>query len=164
MGRKSISLVSLSKLLEEKQALTATNLKLVKKFKDLWNISTYDAIVETKLLTERQLTDILADYFRLKRLYSISSSDIKANAFDVISFEQANMLHIFPRVCHEEGGGINLVLGDPTQKETIDFINNSHQKFNLCVYEKSLVKSAILKYYPISHQLPSLRAFVDEKT
>ena len=158
MGGKSLDLVSLSQLLAEKKALTKTNLILIEQFKEKWGVSTYDAIVETRLLTERELTDILADYFRVTRLYTISESEIFVGAFDEISFRDARHYSVFPMGADSGTGPIKLVLGDPTMKDTLEFISRSQRDYDFAVYEKSLVQAAVIKYYPISYQLPSLNS------
>ena len=156
MGGEQLNLASLSKLLNERQALTETNLSLVLKFKETWSVSTYDAIVETHLLTERELTDILADYFRVTRAYAINNEDIKDDAFEKLTFSDAREWCVFPLGTDEVKGEPKLILGDPTEEGLSEFLMEKFDSFHFGICEKSTINNAIMKHYPITSQLPSL--------
>ncbi|SME87738.1 hypothetical protein [Pseudobacteriovorax antillogorgiicola] len=156
MGGKNINLVSLSSLLEEKQALSPTNLQLIAKFKEQWGVSTYDAIVETHLLTERQVADILADYFRVTRVYAIAANDIKDDAFEAISFHDARRLAIFPLGTDPRKDEFKVVISDPTMVDLEAFLRDTLGAYQYSIHEKSRILDATLRFYPIVSQLPSL--------
>ena len=162
MDRKPFSLDALSKILIEKEAISETNLSLVNQFKDKWAVSIYDAVIETHLLSERDLADLLAEYFRVTRSYAISKVMIQEDAFDKISFLDARERSIFPLGTDLLKNEFKVVIGDPTDKLNMEFLSETLGSFNFFVSEKKLIQDAILKYFPITSQLPSLNNLEDQ--
>lgn len=157
MGGEFLSLDPLSLLLAKKKTLTESNLKLIKCFKEKWGGSTYDAIVESHLMMERELADFLAESHRVTRSYAISKAMIHDGAFDVITFDQAQEMSLFPLGKPEDKEEFVVVIGDPTDETVLKFLNENLSAFQYAVSEKKTIRDAILKYFPITSQLPNLK-------
>lgn len=156
MDRRPESIDSLMSLLIRSNLITETNAQLIHQFKSNWNLSTYDAVVETHLLTERQLSDVLADGLLLTRCYAISENDICPDAYDQIDFRTARAESIFPLGTNEVTRKLAIVVADPTQSGIVGQLLNRGD-VELSIFEKSRIQEAILQFYPIEYQLPSLR-------
>ena len=149
-------MMTLEQILVERVQLTESNLLLVNQFKENWKITTYDALVETHLMTERRLADLLAEHFRVTRVYALSKSMIKGNPFRWAKFADARELSVIPLSFDEDESLVHLMLADPTDQKVREYIESINRKVAFSISEKSLIQRAILKYYPITLQLPSL--------
>ena len=135
--------------------LTKSNVTLLENYVERWSVLPFDAIVETHLLSESVLADRMADLFQLTRMFAIEPQLIEPELLAKVPFATAKRLRVLPIRAEEPPHQSTLVLVDPTHpdlaklKAELDYIK-------LAVAEKSVIEDAILSYYPIELQLPSL--------
>ncbi len=149
--------LTLLSLLQEEKALTKTNLALLQDFQEKWNISAFEAILETHLLTEAQLADILASRSHLQRLYAIANRKMTPESYESIDFFAARKFGVFPLGRHGSENKMKIALYDPTRQETIDFLSELYEEHELLVAERGIVIEAINRLYPLSCQIPHLK-------
>lgn len=147
--------IGLLALLHEEKELTETNLKLVEAYQKKWDMDVFEAILETHLLSEAKLADVLAIHFKANRLYIIDENEIPPEIFEKIDFFSARSYGTFP-LGFTAQGSIKVALFDPTRRETLEFLDRNFETYELFICERRTVLEAINRLYPLSSQLPNL--------
>ena len=144
-------------ILVAKGLLNKDLIESVDLYMDRWKVSSYVALLETKMISESQLADCLAELLKIERVFSIDLDDIGEDSFKYISFRQAHTWAAFPIGLSPGGGSYTVILADPTNLGIIEGVNKViPQPVTYLVGESKLVKEAINKYFPIELQIPNI--------
>lgn len=148
----------LLELLLEKGAITRTSMRLTVDFCRRWQTDVYDAIVETNLLSEAQLSIFLAEHFSLDRFIEIETDEIRHELMDIIRYSDAKKYFCLPISC----GGTNrekltVVVPDPTDEARLKAIQQcAGKELILSVAGKSVIVRKIHEIYPPEAQINSV--------
>ena len=81
--------MKLLEALEDAGYITSTNVRMLAIFAEKWEVSSYDALLQTHIMAEQSLADAIAEVFKLDRLYSFDPSDVDFEALAMISWSEA---------------------------------------------------------------------------
>ena len=91
------------KLLNEFGELENEQLESIERFTEKWDASYFQAILETRIVSESRLANCLAEGLKLDRIFSIDGSDFGPQAFGFISYKHAKLYEIIPLGLMEDG-------------------------------------------------------------
>jgi type IV pilus assembly protein PilB len=129
-------------------------------FMGRWGLDAFRAVIETHLIEESRMADILSEELRIPRLNRIRLLVVEKEVFDFIPYEAALEHTVFPFELKSDGT-VKVAVADPTSQERVAKIGELvGKKIEVFVGERSEIISAIQKHYPLSKQLPSLVSMV----
>jgi hypothetical protein len=141
--------------LEETGYLTATNVRQIAHYAQRWNISTYEALLQTHILTEHSLADAIAETYKLERIYSFDLLDIDAGVLGKVPYADALAFQcLVPQ--RDEKGTYLVYLLNPQDKALNKFLHEHLVTFRTMILDKRLMQHCIEEAYPLDMQLPSL--------
>lgn len=141
--------------LEEAGFLTATNVRQIGHYSQKWNISTYEALLQTHILTEHSLADAIAETYKLERIYSFDLQDIDLNVLHKVPYAQALAFQcLVPQ--RDEKGSYLVYLLNPVDAALERFLREQLETYRVVVVDKRLMQRCIEDAYPVTMQLPSL--------
>ena len=147
-------------ILNESGELSSEQIESVKKFTYKWDVSYFQTILETRIVSEARLADCLSEQLKLDRIFSIDQSDFGPQAFGFISYKHAKSLEMMPLGITEDGE-YHIVVSDPTNDAMLEFLEKviTSSKIKLSVSERRIVLKSIDEFYPTGLQVPSLVRF-----
>ncbi len=136
-------------ILVREKYITETMCTLIDRYTTKWQVSAYDAVLDTSLLTESELAHAMASTCHIPRIYSLKDAVLAREAVKVIPFERARAKVVLPIKLPD--GRIELVLTDPTRVEIIEELEEGlGVTVKLAVAERSEITRAIDLLYPIA--------------
>jgi hypothetical protein len=136
-------------------SLSPAGRAMLERYMKTWGVSAFHAVLATELMSEAELANALARNLSLPRLYHLPTLMLAEEALAGVPFRRAREWECLP--LKGEGGGVELVLADPTRNDRIDEIKQGLRiEFTLAVAERSDILKAIDELYPLATQLPSL--------
>lgn len=143
-------------ILRARGLFSDTTQKVAAGFMLRWGVDAYRAVIETHLVEEGKLAEILAEEFRLPRQMRVRGLQVDKNVFDFIPYDVALEHTVFPFELKRDGG-LKIVMADPSVADRLAAIRVvAGQILEPYVGERSDIISAIQHHYPLSKQLPSL--------
>ena len=128
--------------------LSSSLLPVVRKFRDQWRLTDYDALIRCHIVTESELADVLAKALKVSRMESIPSTSVCRVSIAKLSRSDARNMVALPVVC--VGDGVSWVVSDPTNEGTIDLLRLlSVGDFKLAVAERQLILAAVDQVFPL---------------
>jgi hypothetical protein len=135
--------------------LTPTNVRMLEIFVDTWHCSPLQAIIDTHLMTEPELANVLATMFQMDRLYSLKNHRIDQKSTELLNFKESKENVAVLLV--DESGRYDLVVADPSDQEYITGLRSKATvSFTLAVCERREIVRAIDEKYPLVSQLPTM--------
>lgn len=129
-------------------------------FMERWGLDAFRAVIETHLVEESRMADILAEELHLPRLNRVRILVVEKNVFEFIPYETALDYTVFPFEVKSDGA-VKVAFANPTNQEKVAKIGELvGKRMEVFVGERSEIISAIQKHYPLSKQLPSLVSMV----
>jgi hypothetical protein len=128
---------------------------LVADFSRQWSISEFDALLETSVVSERDLARNLARILTIPLYEELPSIAIDPEAMSMLPFAHARTLRAMPlSFLDPERSALLVVFADPTCRDTIESVAEfTGCHIQLAVAESSVVRDAIDAHYPASQQL-----------
>ncbi len=135
--------------------MTPTNVRMLEIFVDTWHCSPLQAIIDTHLMTEPELANVLATMFQMDRLYSLKNHRIDQKSTELLNFKESKENVAVLLV--DESGRYDLVVADPSDQEYITGLRSKATvSFTLAVCERREIVRAIDEKYPLVSQLPTM--------
>ncbi len=147
--------MKLLKALQEAGYLTATNVQVVAHFAQKWNLSTYEATLQTHILAEHSLADAISEVFKLDRLYSFDASDVDSQVLSKISYAEAQEHQCFV-LARDDDATLQACLLNPLDERVMGFLEGRLGRFRPLVLDRRLMYRSIEEAYPLSLQIPSV--------
>jgi hypothetical protein len=152
---KSCGYQTLFSCLEKQKVLTPINVRMLEIFVDTWHCSPLQAIIDTHLMTEPELANVLATMFQMDRLYSLKNHRVDQKSIELLSFKESKENVAVLLV--DESGRYDLVVADPSDQEYITGLRSKVTvSFTLAVCERREIVRAIDEKYPLVSQLPTM--------
>lgn len=143
-------------ILRQRGLLSGSLQKVMSGFMSKWGVNAFRAVVETHVVEESKLADILAEELKLPRLTRVRILNVKKEIFEFIPYELALENVVFPFDLSEHGN-LHVVFADPSCISRIEEMEKiSGRKIEPFVGEHSEIIAAIQRHYPLTMQLPSL--------
>jgi len=155
-------MIDILQLLAEKGELGESNLAVLKRYIEKWQLTPFAALLETHIFAEDRLADQLAEIYQVQRVITIEEADLRDDSFELINYQQAKDLNCIVLRSDEDSKAL-LAVADPSQVAMQEFLSAVSFSFQLAIAESSVVEEAIDRYYPIEQQLPSLFRGLDPK-
>lgn len=134
--------------------LTASNHEMLSRFANRWNLTGFDAILETKILSETKLADEIAEIYGFVRLQALPFEALPESLFNAIDYKTARALEVMPLgdiLGHQK---FFVLLANPTDKNKVGMVRHLiGQDIELGIAERHLVRKMIDRFYPITMQL-----------
>ncbi|MFW7377867.1 MAG: hypothetical protein ACOH5I_03545 [Oligoflexus sp.] len=150
-------------LLAEKGELGESNLALIKQYIEKWQLSPYEAMLETHIISEDRLADQLAEIYQVQRVITIEEHELQVESFEKINYEEAKDLKCILLNVNSSPKPL-LVVADPSQDGLQKFLAKLPFSYQLAIAESTVIEEAIDRFYPIEQQLPSLFRGIDPKS
>lgn len=147
--------MKLLQALQDAGYLTPTNVQVVAHFAQKWNLSTYDATLQTHILAEHSLADAISEVFKLDRLYSFDPADVDPSALIKVSYAEAQLHQCFV-LNRDDDGTLQACVLNPLDDRVMSFLESRLQRFRPLVLDRRLMNRSIEEAYPLSLQIPSV--------
>jgi hypothetical protein len=135
--------------------LTEMNVRILSHFAQKWKMNTYDAVLETHIMSDQSLADAIADIFKLDRIYSFDASDLELNCLKLISFADAKRLKlIIPN--QDEDGTLQIFILNPLDEEVENFLRSKFHKYRHVILDRRLMIRALEEFYPLHMQVQTV--------
>lgn len=142
--------------LKQRDILSPSMERVVGNFSLKWGVSKFRALLETHLIDEGPLADLLADKLGYPRLTRVKILKVTKEVLALVPFDRALTLMVFPFELSELGR-LHVVLADPTLPNLISELEVLTGKtIEPFVGEYSDIIAAIQRHYPLTLQIPSL--------
>ena len=146
----------LLQILKHRGLMSSSTQKVVTSFMSKWNVDVFRAVIETHLVDESRIADILSEELKLPRLGRLRMLSVSEEVLRIIPYELALEVAVFPFEI-SESGRVHIVIADPSDAETVGRIASSAKRtVEIFVGERSEIISAVQMHYPLSMQIPSL--------
>src|SRR5687767_8739792 len=96
--------------------LSSNNVHMLKRFMNEWKVSAFDAIVESKIISEGRLSDIIAEQGQMVRMQIIDCAVIDHEVLLNLPYLVARQLNCLP-LRKDRQGRVVVVIADPTDLE-----------------------------------------------
>ncbi len=147
-------------ILRARGILSSSTQQVALGFMERWGLDSFRAVIETHLVEESKMADILSEDLNLPRLHRVRMLVVEKEVFEFIPYETALDYTVFPFELKSDGT-VKVAFADPTSEEKVAKINDlAGGRMEVFVGERSEIISAIQKHYPLSKQLPSLVSMV----
>jgi hypothetical protein len=141
--------------LKKRNLISNSLIKSIVGFMAKWDVDAYRAVVETHIIEESRLADILSDEFKLTRVARLRSRPVDLKALEFLSYASAVATDILPYAIDQDGR-LQVAIADPSRSECIKKLEERYGRpLVLHVAERSEIQSSIQRYYPLSMQLPN---------
>lgn len=147
-------------ILRGRGILSSSTQQVAVGFMERWGLDAFRAVIETHLVEESRMADILSEDLKLPRLHRVRMLVVEKDVFEFIPYEMALDYSVFPFEVKSDGT-LKVAFADPTNEERVAKISSlAGGRMEAFVGERSEIISAIQKHYPLSKQLPSLVSMV----
>lgn len=145
-------------LLLNNNVISNDMIRLVEAYCKKWGVTGYHGILETHLLQQDELADVLARILKLDRIFHIKEHDTLPQAICYLEHKRAQMWECFPNKLLDDGKRLEIIIADPTQPQRISYLKKYIPiPFDLAVGTQKVIRMAIDRYYPLEEQLPFLK-------
>ncbi len=146
---------SIMRALLSDRVLSEVSASLVADFSRQWSISEFDALLETSVVSERDLSKSLSRILAIPHYEELPSIAIDPEAMSMLPFARAREMRAIPLSFASSGrSALLVVFADPTCGDTIERVAKfTGCRVHLAVAESSVVRDAIDTHYPASEQL-----------
>ena len=146
--------------LRQRDILSSSMERVVGNFALKWGISKFRAVLETHMIDEGPLADLLADKLGYPCLTRVKILKVSKEILALIPFDRALELMVFPFELSELGR-LHVVLADPSRPDIIRELEVLTGKtIEPFVGEHGDIIAAIQRHYPLTLQMPSLLSVV----
>jgi hypothetical protein len=160
MSRDSSSRIF--EILKARGLLTTSTQRVIKGFMDRWKIDAFRACIETNVIEEAKMADILSDFLKLQRVHRLPSKLISNETFKIIPYNFALEEIVYPFELDSTGSRAKVAIADPTDPEKLKAICDITGKtVEFLVGERTEIIAAIQRHYPLAMQLPSLLSAIE---
>ncbi len=150
-------------ILRQRGLLSPSIQKVMLGFMAQWGVDAFRAVVETHIVEESKIADILSQELKFPRLTGVRILNVPKETLAFIPYNLALELVTFPFDINHEGR-LHVVFADPSDPERIKRLENWTKKsIEPFVGERSEIIAAIQRHYPLAMQLPSLVSFKTPK-
>jgi hypothetical protein len=147
---------SLLHILKNRGLMSPSTHKVISTFMSKWNVDVFRAVIETHLVDESRIADILSEELKLPRLGRLRMLSVSDDVLMAIPYDVALECAVFPFEI-SESGRLHIVIADPSDTVTIQRIGSVTKRVvEVFVGERSEIISAVQMHYPLAMQLPSL--------
>lgn len=141
-------------ILRKRGLLSGTSVRTVAGFMAKWSIDAYHAVLETHVVDEVRLADILSEEFKLPRISRIRSIAIDRDALNYLDYDRAMAWEMLPFRFGDEGD-LHVLIADPTNVNNIEYLKSAWGKpIKFFIGERTEIEVATQRRYPLSMQLP----------
>ncbi len=146
-------------LLNTSGHLSDSNVKMLMNFCKKWNTSGFNAILETRLMSESDLADTLAESLRIDRIFHLRSLNFEREAYKKVGFKRAKKFVCLPvGFIKSNSKFFEMVVADPTTCDS--WLKQLKEEFDceirIAIAEKGEILKALDELFPISEQIPDL--------
>jgi hypothetical protein len=128
---------------------------MLKRFMARWQVSAFEALMQTALLPEGELATALASLYHVDRLHHLDGVRLAADAPALVPFPLARQEAALLAAAGE--GRLELIVADPSPRDLFDVLKQGlKRELTLAVAERSDILRAIDELYPLPAQLPHL--------
>jgi Type II secretion system (T2SS), protein E, N-terminal domain len=143
-------------ILRQRGLLSPSMQTVVAGFMAKWGMDAFRAVIETHIVEESQIADILADKFGFPRLTRVKILNVPVETLSLVPYNLALDLAVFPFEMNESQR-LHVVFANPSNPEYILRLEVlTGKKIEPFVGELSEIIAAIQRHYPLELQLPSL--------
>jgi len=129
----------------------------VQKYAERWSCSYFQALLETGVVSETDIADILALIAHVPRLHGISSQDISSVVIGALPFDSAREIQAIPVAQVEGSSKIEVAVANPLDAAAMERLRReAKSEIVLAVGERSDIVSAIDGCYPLKDRWPSV--------
>lgn len=141
-------------ILRKRGILSGTSVRTVASFMAKWSVDAYHAVLETHVVEEARLADILSEEFRLSRISRIRSVPIDKAALKYLDYNRAMAWEMLPFRFGAEDE-LHVLMADPSNTNCIEHLKTSWGKaIKIFVGERTEIEIATQRNYPLTMQLP----------
>lgn len=153
----------LLEVLKRRGVLTTTLHKMVEGFMEKWEVGVYQAVVETHVIDESRLADILADEFKLPRVSRLRSRQVEPDVLSVLKYTDAMKLSTVAFAIDPDSG-LHVAVSDPCCSLGPSALHErGYFQFVTYVAERSEIEVFVQKSYPLIHQFPKTMLHLSSK-
>jgi len=143
-------------MLRERGLFSISTQKMAVGFMEHWGVDAFRAVIETHLVEESKIADILCDELKMPRLSRVRTLHVEKDVFEFIAYDVALEHTIFPFELKTDGT-LKVAFADPSSRLKLEKIQElASRPIEPYIAERSEIISAIQRHYPLSKQLPSL--------
>ena len=143
-------------ILLQRGVLSPTIEKIIVGFSNKWGISAFKALMETHIVDDSQLADILSDKLGFPRLTRVKIMNVAKEILSLIPFDLALELAVFPFEL-TESQCLHVVFADPSSPNIIRNLEKlTGKKIEPFVGPHGEIIAAIQRQYPLDLQMPSI--------
>lgn len=143
-------------MLRERGLFSLSTQKMAVGFMERWGVDAFRAVIETHLVEESKIADILCDELKMPRLSRVRTLHVEEDVFEFIAYDMALDYTIFPFELKNDGT-LKVAFADPSSKQKLEKVQDlARRPVEPYIAERSEIISAIQRHYPLSKQLPSL--------
>jgi hypothetical protein len=146
----------LLQILKRRGFISASTHKVITSFMSAWGVDAFRAVIETHLIEEGRLADILSEELKLPRLSRLRMLVVSEDVLLTIPYDVALELAVLPFEI-SESGRLQIVMADPSIEQNLRTVEGVTQRaIDVFVGEHTEIISAIQMHYPLSMQIPGL--------
>lgn len=154
MSDRSKSMVL--EIFRNRNLLSSQMLTVVQGFMKQWSVDGFRALIETNIIEESRMADLLSEVLKIPRLRSVPVLSVDPEIFDFIPYNLALETVVFPFELSGDSSSLKVVFADPSDNQVIQDISRlSGKEIRPFVGEKTEIIAAIQRHYPLVLQLPS---------
>jgi hypothetical protein len=145
-------------ILKRRGVLSPHMLKSIQLFVQKWDCTVHHAVVETHLVDESRLADILGEELQIPRYTRLRSFSIDQTPMKHLPYLLAMKHFVLPLEIAPDVNVIKVAIADPTDENALSEVRKALEpwKVEIGVAERSEIESAIQRLYPLDLQLPHL--------
>ncbi|MDD9951699.1 MAG: hypothetical protein OXT67_09060 [Zetaproteobacteria bacterium] len=145
---------SIFDLLEYNGYLSPSAVGLLRGYCERWQVTGYQAIVESHLLSEDALADALSESLKIDRLFHVCFNAALIRPEESISYALACRWCCIETDAIRQFEGREFALADPTERSTIVELRRMFgRRVRVAVAPASEIKRAIWAHYPLWEQI-----------
>lgn len=142
--------VLLEKLRAEGE-ISAANVRVLTKYMELWKLSSFEAILHTRIIPDDKLADLIAQKFKIHRYYNLTKSDLDVSLFNKLDYFTARQYGCLP--VEKDGEKMRVIFKNPCRVNKIEELEDKIGcKIIPGVASSSELDFAIGEYYDLNQQ------------
>lgn len=147
--------MNLLQVLIKEGDLSSSHAASVEKFTERWGVSSFVAVLECNLVSEKRLADVISKAMHLGRFNRENLEEVSLESFEKIPFSLALKWGAFP--LGWSGQSFKVLITDPTDQIVVAGLKDL-LKMNvlMVVGERQYVRTLIHGRYPLHLQAPGL--------